>query len=228
MCISRYRITFVVVVRRSSDRLRRTRWMATPRRVSGPLPAPTTRQTRHRASNQGPLTWATLRVLRAVLCRFHNADGTGRCFPGHELIAVAAKCHRDTVCEALKALEAAGLLTWCWRITRIGHRGRDLLGDWGMVWQTIRTSNAYRLIDPLDREPGRKGYKSENPTGPQNLDFKRTQATGNFHQRGGARLDAAQAIQDLLGKQSSGTALGSWSSAAEVATALLRNPRAPT
>ena len=60
------------------------------------------------------------------------------------MIATAAKCHRDTVCEALKALEAAGLLTWVNRITRIGHRERDLLGDWGMVWQTIRTSNAYR------------------------------------------------------------------------------------
>ena len=94
--------------------------------------------------HQGPLTWATLRVLRVLLWRFHDADGAGRCFPGIELIATAAKCHRDTVCEALKALEAAGLLTWVNRITRIGHRERDLLGDWGMVWQTIRTSNAYR------------------------------------------------------------------------------------
>jgi len=26
-----------------------------------------------------------------------------------------------------------------------------------------RTSNGYRFLDPLEREPGRKTYKSENP-----------------------------------------------------------------
>ena len=33
--------------------------------------------------HQGPLTWATLRVLRALLWRFHSADGGGRCFPSY-------------------------------------------------------------------------------------------------------------------------------------------------
>ena len=50
----------------------------------------------------------------------------------------------------------------------------------------IRTSNAYRFIDPLDREPGRKAYKSENPTRPQNRDLKTD----------GARLDGARVIQE--------------------------------
>jgi len=44
--------------------------------------------------HQGPLTWATLRVLRALLWRFHGADGGGRCFPSYERIAAAAKCAR--------------------------------------------------------------------------------------------------------------------------------------
>ena len=50
-----------------------------------------------RGQHQGPLTWATLRVLRALLWRFHGADGGGRCFPAYEKIAAVAKCHRDTV-----------------------------------------------------------------------------------------------------------------------------------
>jgi hypothetical protein len=60
-------------------------------------------------------------------------------------------------------------LTWVNRIARIRCQERDLLGQMATVWQVIRLSNAYRFIDPLSREPGRKGYKSENPTGPQNL-----------------------------------------------------------
>jgi hypothetical protein len=136
--------------------------------------------------HQGPLTWATLRVLRALLWRFHGADGGGRCFPAYEKIAAVAKCHRDTVCVAIKALEDAGILTWVHRITRIRRRDRDLLGQLVSVWQVIRTSNAYRLIDPLTRDPGRKGYKSENPTGPPELKLKKE----------GARLDGAQVMQE--------------------------------
>src|SRR5215831_21223684 len=61
--------------------------------------------------HQGPLTWATLRVLRALLWRFHGADGGGRCFPSYGKIAAAAKCARSTVAVALRELEAAGLLS---------------------------------------------------------------------------------------------------------------------
>ena len=92
--------------------------------------------------HQGPLTWATLRVLRTLLWRFHGADGGGRCFPAYEKIAAVAKCHRATVCVALRALEDAGILTWVHRIARIRRRERDLLGQLVSVWQVIRTSNA--------------------------------------------------------------------------------------
>src|SRR6516162_7331019 len=113
--------------------------------------------------------WATAgaynsanRVLRALLWRGHGADGGERCCPSYEKIAAAAKCHRDTVCVALKALEDARLLTWVHRLTRIRRREQDLFGQWGSVWQVIRTSNAYQLLDPLDREPGRRVWcKSE-------------------------------------------------------------------
>ena len=137
--------------------------------------------------HQGPLTWATLRVLRALLWRFHGADGGGRCFPSYERIARAAKCHRDSVCVAIVALEDAGILSWVHRLTKIRRREQDLFGAWGSVWQVIRSSNAYQFLDPLDREPGRRVWcKSENPAQPQNR--KR-----NID---GARLDGAQVMQE--------------------------------
>ena len=135
--------------------------------------------------HQGPLTWATLRVLRVLLWRFHGADGGGRCFPSYEKIATSAECCRDSVCVALKALEDAGLLTWVHRLTRIRRREQDLFGHLGSVWQVIRTSNGYRFLDPLDRDPGRRSWcKSENPARPQNL----------FKNQEGARPDGAQVI----------------------------------
>ena len=51
---------------------------------------------RERGQHQGPLTWATLRVLRTLLWRFHGADGGARCFPSYEKIArrADAAAHR--------------------------------------------------------------------------------------------------------------------------------------
>jgi hypothetical protein len=149
--------------------------------------------------HQGPLTWATLRVLRVLLWRFHSADGGGRCFPGYAQIARAAECCRDSVAVAIKALEDAGLLDWVHRLTRIRRRERDLFGHWGSIWQVIRTSNGYRFLDPLDREPGRRGWfacKSENPPRPQNRDFKTPYLpVDNSDRQCGARPDGAQVMQ---------------------------------
>jgi len=138
--------------------------------------------------HQGPLTWATLRVLRALLWRFHGADGGGRCFPSYERIAAAAKCARSTVALAVRELEGAGLLTWVHRLTKIRRREQDLFGHWGSAWQVIRTSNGYSFVDPLEREPGRRVWcKSENPTRPQNRE----------KHKDGARLDGAQVMQEI-------------------------------
>lgn len=95
----------------------------------------------------GPVTAKALAVLEALLWRFHNAR-SGLCFPSYERIAEAAGCARSTVAEALKALEAAGLLSWVNRITRIRDAERDLFGRLVPRWRVIRTSNAYRFRDP--------------------------------------------------------------------------------
>ena len=70
--------------------------------------------------HRGPITRAFMEVLEALLWGFHNSK-TGLCFPSYESIAEKAKCSRDTVYEAIKALEAADVLTWVNRIVRIRH-----------------------------------------------------------------------------------------------------------
>jgi hypothetical protein len=117
--------------------------------------------------HKGPITRTFLEVLEALLWGFHNAR-TGCCFPSYEAIAAKAECCRDTVCEALRALEWAGVLTWQNRITRILVRQRDLFGQWVGRWRVIRTSNAYVFHDPQPQLAGVPAAKSENPTGTQN------------------------------------------------------------
>lgn len=87
----------------------------------------------HRTGRQhiGPLTRVTMDVLRVLLWNFHNSN-TGRCFPSYESIAAKANCKRTSVYLAIKALEAAGVLTWCHRLVRAAGR-------------VLRTSNGYRF-----------------------------------------------------------------------------------
>jgi DNA-binding Lrp family transcriptional regulator len=105
----------------------------------------------------GPLTRAYLDVLRALLWGFHNAL-SGRCYPSYERIAEKAKVSRATVAEAIKALEAAGVLTWVNRIVRLREQGVIVLR---------RISNAYRFIV-------RGKAESKNRTGTNNQDSSDT------------------------------------------------------
>ena len=126
-------------------------------------------RTKQKGQHWGPVTRSFFGVLRALLYCFQN-DGDGRCFPSYERIAKTARCNRDTVCEAIKALESAGLISWVHRITKIRVKERDLFGQLVTRWQVIRTSNAYVFRDPLPCAPHRQAYKSENPGGPLNPD----------------------------------------------------------
>src|SRR3954453_1982821 len=121
---------------------------------------------RHRLPGQhrGPLTRATGEVLEALLWGFHNA-ASGACFPSYEAIAATAECCRDTVCEAVKALAFAGVLTWVNRIVRERVRERDLFGQWATRWRVLRTSNAYAFRDPKPAMASRPASTSESPPG---------------------------------------------------------------
>jgi hypothetical protein len=128
---------------------------------------------RSKGQHRGPITRAFMEVLEALLWGFHNCRD-GRCMPSYESIAARAKCNRDTVYEAVKALEFANVLTWVNRLIRIRERERDLFGQWSHRWRTIRTSNAYLFRDPLPCHEGRPSLrvssKSENPPGTNNPD----------------------------------------------------------
>jgi hypothetical protein len=133
---------------------------------------------KHRQPGQhrGPLTRAFMEVLETLLWGFHNSR-SGQCFPSYEAIAARAKCHRDTVYQAIKALEAADVLTWVNRIVREQVRERDLFGKWATRWRIVRTSNAYLFRDPLPCAPARESWAgastSENPTGTQNQEISK-------------------------------------------------------
>ncbi len=60
--------------------------------------------------HHGPITRAGMDVFEALPWGFHNSK-TGLCFPSYEAIAEKARCCRDTVHEAIKALEAANILS---------------------------------------------------------------------------------------------------------------------
>ena len=133
------------------------------------------KQRTQKGKHYGLLTAKYLDVLEALLWSFHNAR-SGLCFPSLEKIAEKAKCSRSTVCEAVKALEEVGLLSWVNRIVRVKESVLDLFGHWVNRWRLLRTSNAYHFADPLaargHKVAGIKGNvsKSEIPAGNTNQD----------------------------------------------------------
>lgn len=144
----------------------------------------------------GPLTRACLQVLEALLWGFHNSKD-GRCFPSYERIAERARCNRDTVYEAIKALERADILTWVNRIAHMRVWEPNLFGKLAPRLRVIRTSNAYLFRDPLPCAEGRPAAnpaaeglfssKSENPSGTPNPD---SNIKGNLSTRRLFDLDA--------------------------------------
>jgi len=126
--------------------------------------------------HHGPITPAFQRVLTTLLWKFHNSR-TGYCFPSYETIAGSARCHRDTVYKAIKALEAADILTWVNRFDKIRTQCHDLLGSLVTRWQVIRTSNAYCFRDPLPCATEYGSYMSENTAGTPNQEDSYTKGS---------------------------------------------------
>ena len=124
---------------------------------------PFTRRT-EKGKHYGLLTAKYLDVLEALLWGFHNAQ-SGLCFPSLAKIAEAARCAPSTVAEAIKALEAVGILSWVHRIARIRERCEDLFGNMGTRWRIIRTSNAYHFFDRIGAASKGLSSESEFPSG---------------------------------------------------------------
>lgn len=112
----------------------------------------------------GDVTAKALAVLETLLWGFHNAK-SGLCFPSYEKVAERAGCARSTVAEAIKALEAAGVLTWVNRLARIRARCAALFGNAGSRVRVIRTSNGYTFNDPKGSADRGVSSKSDFPSG---------------------------------------------------------------
>ena len=132
----------------------------------------------------GVLTGKFVDVLHAMLWLIHDGR-SGQCNPSYSTISDKAGCAMSTVCEAIKALEAVGVLSWANRIARERTRECDLFGQWSFTWRVIRTSNAYVFHDPKTAEQKGRPSNTDFRSGPPDTDFK----------RGGARLDGAQVMQ---------------------------------
>jgi Helix-turn-helix domain len=107
----------------------------------------------------GVLTGKFVDVLHAMLWLIHDGR-SGQCNPSYATIADKAGCAMSTVCEAIKALELAGILSWVNRIVRVRIRERDLFGQWATTWRVLRTSNAYVFRDPKAAERSKTEIRS--------------------------------------------------------------------
>jgi hypothetical protein len=139
-----------------------------------------------RGKHYGMLTGKFVDVLHAMLWLIHDGR-TGQCNPAYATIAAKAGCAASTVCEAIKALELSGILSWANRITRRRERELDLFGHWTTRWRVVRTSNAYVFHDP--RAVERQGQ-------PSNTEIRGEPPNGYLKQESGARLAGARVIRE--------------------------------
>jgi len=117
----------------------------------------------------GELTAKCLDVLEALLWTFHNSK-TGLCFPSYAAIAEAAGCCEATAKAAVRALEAAGLLSWVNRLKRVREAVAGLFGAASGRVRVLRTSNGYQLHDPKPEKPA-DCSKAKNQPGTSNQDL---------------------------------------------------------
>jgi len=82
--------------------------------------------------------------------------------------ALVVERNRDTVYEAIKALEAADILTWVNRFDKIPIQCRGAFGRVFTFWKYVTLSNAYCFRDPLPCATECDSYASENPPGTLN------------------------------------------------------------
>jgi len=87
----------------------------------------------------GRISAKALQVFWVLLYQFHNS-AKGACFPSYEKIMAAAGCCRDTVANAITALESCGLVAVTNRLVRFSV---DDPVSGSIVRRVFRTSNAY-------------------------------------------------------------------------------------
>jgi len=153
----------------------------------------------------GVLTGKFVDVLDAMLWLIHDGK-TGQCNPAYATIADKAGCAPSTVGEAIRALEAVGILSWVNRIRRVGTRERDLFGHWTTTWRVLRTSNAYVFHDPKIAAQQGRPSNTDFRCGPSDAHKKQpTIQPAASEPTSGARLDGARVIQEESSQQEEST-----------------------
>ncbi len=149
------------------------------------------RRTHQPGRHGGVLRRTGLAVLKALVFGFHNI-ATGRCDPSLDALARMAGCARSTVAEALKRLEAAGL------VQRVA-RWRAVAANGGLV--TVRTSNAYTFPTAGGaQKPPETGSRSQPTT--HHFEQSTTARTGPAGDRMRALLGALERLERWLGLRS--------------------------
>jgi hypothetical protein len=134
------------------------------------MPAPWTARVwaEYRGTNLTPL-W---RDVLLTLATYRGPGGTA--WPSHATLAERCRCSVRTVQRALAIAARLGLVTWTERRVRAG-------------WRWLRTSNAYRLLTPL--EAVRAGLRAA---------WRAVPATTGQNGRGGERLSKKAALRPML------------------------------
>ncbi len=145
------------------------------------------RRTHRPGQHGGDLKRTGLAVLKALIFGFLGPGG--RCDPSLEGLARMAGCARSTVIEALKRLEAAGL------VRRVA-RWRAVAANGGLV--VLQLSNAY-LFPMADaaQKPPETGSRSQSTTHP--FEQPKSAKTGPTGDRVRALLAALQRRERRLG-----------------------------
>jgi hypothetical protein len=130
----------------------------------------------------GNLTRAARDVL-LTLRTYHREPG-GLICPSHDTLAGRAKCHPTTVWRALQAARELGLVRWSERRVRA-------------AWRSLRTSNAYKLIEPEGPVMPHQRTNLQNAGGGERKLEKEAREQGRAALA--TMLEAASRLPDLLG-----------------------------
>ena len=86
-------------------------------------------RTKAKGKKSGALGPSGIQVLRCLLFQFHNA-ASGQCDPGYTAIQARTGLCRQAIADAIKRLEATGIICVMRRLSREG-------------WRVVQATNAY-------------------------------------------------------------------------------------
>lgn len=106
-------------------------------------------RTKAKGKKSGALGQSGLQVLRCLLFQFHNAS-TGQCDPGYTAIQGRTGLCRQVIADAIKRLEATGIVCALRRVVRDG-------------WRVVQATNAYLFLASTPVHPPSLDNREQPP-----------------------------------------------------------------